>query len=128
MLTGIAGMLRRYLNSFYKKNFTPRFIETWQKNAWTFDEYLYCHKEYHDGHESRVAKQTVVMSLTLIAAGFSFFNEAFLLCFLFVLIALRAYFKSNQHMLIMEMMQANLMLARLQNDSKSNSSALDDNE
>jgi|GEM_PF-4181114 len=122
MSAWIVGILRRYINSFQKKNFTARFIEIFQKNAWTFDEYFYCHKEYHDAHESRVAKQSIVMILSLIAAGFSFFGELFLLSFLFVLISLHAYFKSSQHMLVMEVLDANLMLARLQNDSKSNKS------
>lgn len=117
MLTWIDGMLRRYLNSFYKKNFTARFIELWKKTSWTFDEYFYCHNEYYNGHESRVAKQTFVMVLSLIAAVISFFTEVFFLCFLFALIALRAYLKSSQHKIILEMMQANLMLARLQNNS-----------
>ena len=85
MLTWIAGILRRYLNSFYKKNFTVRFIELWKKTSWTFDEYFYCHNEYYDGHESRVAKQTFVMILSLIAAGVSFFTEVFFLCILFIL-------------------------------------------
>ncbi|MEQ1887712.1 MAG: hypothetical protein ABL951_00875 [Alphaproteobacteria bacterium] len=67
-----------------------------------------------------MAKQTIVMILSLIAAGVSFFSEIFLLSFLLVLIALHAYFKSSQHMLIMEVLHANLMLARLKNDSKSN--------
>lgn len=58
------------------------------------------------------------MILSLIAAGFSFFSEIFLLSFLFVLMALRAYFKSSQHILMTEVLRANLMLARLQNGSK----------
>jgi hypothetical protein len=125
MTTGIAGLLRRYINNFYKKSFTTSFIDIWKKNAWSFDEYSYCHKEYYDGHESRAAKQTIVLILALIAAGVSFLSEAFLLCSLLVLIALRAYFKSSQHMLIMEIMQVNLMLARLQNGLKSSNSVIE---
>ena len=125
MTTGITGLLRRYLNSFYKKTFTTSFIDIWQKNAWSFDEYSYCHKEYHDVHESRAAKQTIVLVLSLIAAGVSFLSEAFFLCALFVLIALRAYFKSSQHMLIMDIMQVNLMLARLNNGLKSSNSVIE---
>jgi hypothetical protein len=122
MRAWIVGILRRYINSFQKKNFTARFIELFQKKAWTFDEYFYCQKEYHDAHESKGAKQSIVMILSLIAAGSSFFGEYFFLSFLFVLTALHAYFKSSQHMLMTEILQANLMLARLQNDSKSNRS------
>lgn len=88
-------MLRRYMISFYKKNFTPRFIESFQKNAWRFDEYFYCHEEYRAANESPAAKLNIVMILSLMAGGFSFFGEYFLLSFLFILIALHAYFKKS---------------------------------
>lgn len=123
-----VGLLRRRLNSFYKKTFTASFIESWQKNAWTFEEYSYCHKEYHNVHESRAARQTIVLILSLIAAVVSFFNEALVLGWIFVLIALRAYFKSSQYMMLMEIMQVNSMLARLQNGLMANNSALDRKE
>lgn len=113
MSTWIEGHLRRYVNSFYKKTYSEQFLESWQKPTWTLDEYHACAKEYQDIHESKVAKQSVVLILSLLGAGIAYFGESPLFVLLLLLVALRAYYKSSQHMLVGELSQLNSMLARL---------------
>lgn len=120
MSTWIAGLLRRYINNFYKKNYSEQFLELWEKPAWTFDEYLACTKEYQEGHESRVARQSLIAFLSLLGAGIAYLGESPLFLLLLLVVGLRAYSKARQHMLVVEISHLNSMLARLAHISRTN--------
>src|SRR5262245_29789006 len=115
MRSPVVNMLRRYLNNFYAKNYSPEVLELWSKHDWSYDQYLQCSKEILQGHESRVAKLTLSVVLLLSAAAILWIADFAGLSVVLLILALRAYFLSRQHMLVAELLQVNGMLARLRN-------------
>lgn len=108
-------LLEAYRNRLFKKTFTPEFIETWPKKVWTYEDYQLCHDEFHSVHEGKSVKLMFWWFLFLLAAAISLHNGAYILSGLFALLAFRAYLKSSQHLLMTNILDANLMLARLSN-------------
>lgn len=109
----VENIIEQHLNQVFGKKYSSEFLALWGMQAWTYDNYLQCFKELVEVHEARAVKLKLFFVVFLLAAVVSWVGDFPILCGALIVLALRAYFISRQHMLVLEFLHVSSMLARL---------------
>ena len=91
------------------------FRELWVKRKINIAEYEYCESQLVKKHHSKVTSTFIFAIIFLVLAVISTYFEQYLGTVIFLAIAVNFNSKSNNHMLVAEILQSHSLIAKLVN-------------